>query len=297
MYASILQALLQIPLCWYFIDHREMGINGIAITESILLFIYFMAIIIYSYCSKNVSPALRPINIEAFRGWGQYMVVAFPTIVIMVSIWLSFATAMLIAGICSPKMQAAKTIQTTLTMLVLSVPDSIQQSSNGVIGNCFGANNVALARRFLPIMITFTILSSGLIGLIGVITRDPVNQFFSDDEEVVQMLARAQLLYYCLFVIDGLQSFLNGATRAMGLQKKSAYVTLATNWLLFIPLAYIFVLKEDMYLFGENLGYEISMFFGLVGNLYIVYSQNWQEIANAAVLRIKQEADETDSRQ
>lgn len=155
-------------------------------------------------------------------------------------------------------------------MLVLSVPDSIQQSSSGIIGNCFGANNVALARRFLPIMTFFTIISCGLIGLIVIITRYPINRYFSDDDEIVEMLARSQILYYALFVINGLQSFLNGLIRSMGLQRKCVWVTLVTNWLLFIPLAYLFVLKMDMYLLGENLGYEICMFFGLVGNLYIV---------------------------
>ena len=48
------------------------------------------------------------------------------------------------------------------------------------------------------------------------------------------------------FFADGMQGYLQGLIRAMGLQKIASYIALATNWLIAMPLAAIFCFVCDI---------------------------------------------------
>ena len=70
--------------------------------------------------------------------------------------WWAFEVLTVFAGIIGVTELATQTILITLVATIFMVPLGIQEATGGIIGNCIGAGNVELARRFFSIISKFT---------------------------------------------------------------------------------------------------------------------------------------------
>ena len=59
------------------------------------------------------------------------------------------------------------------------VPLGTQEASSAILGNCFGANKVALAERFYQIMTSFTIVSNLAMSTILILFRYNIVRYFT----------------------------------------------------------------------------------------------------------------------
>ena len=125
-----------------------MGINGLALANSIKDLFCLILTVIYSYCSKDVSKAIVPMNIEALRGWGEYFAISVPATVMLIAGWWAFEVIFLISGIIGPVEAASMTLITAYFPLPLMFAFGICEGTISLIGNSIGANNIPLAKRF-----------------------------------------------------------------------------------------------------------------------------------------------------
>lgn len=99
----------------------------------------------------------------------------------------------------------------------------------------------------------------------------------------------------CNFFADGLQGFLSGPIRALGLQDKAGYLTLASYWLVGLPLAAIFAFKCDFGVTGLLGGLMFGTILHALSYLVLLLRANWQVIADAAIERIRKEKEEVEN--
>ena len=149
-----------------------------------------------------------------------------------------------------------------------------------MIGNCIGANNVPLAKRFFKLINYFVASMIFMLCSITFLAREAIAACFSNDEDVREMATTLIMLAALMHFFRGSQAYLQGPIRAMGLQKRASYFAIASYWLIAIPLSAIFAFKLNIGVIGLSIGLFFGVVFQACSYLSIVLRQDWQEIAD-----------------
>ena len=106
------------------------------------------------------------------------------------------------------------------------------------------------------------------------------------------MAAPIMVIVGCNFLADGMQVYLQGLIRGLGLQEVASYIALACYWLLGIPLAIVLTFVFDIGVVGLFGGFIAATGFQCLLYFVILVRTNWQEIADLAAERIKKEEED-----
>ena len=170
------------------------------------------------------------------------------------ALWWAFEILTLLAGMIGVSEQATQTIITTLSALVIQVPLGLSEGVCAVSGNCIGADNVALAKRFVNLVAFITAGFVILIAGIMFFSSSQIANLFTHDKDVLQITIRIIQFVAVLYVVDALQVYLCGPIRALGIQNKAANIAMGALWFFGIPLACLLAFKCDLGVMGLQLG-------------------------------------------
>ena len=97
-------------------------------------------------------------NRSDFNGWSEYLRVSLPSTLIICSEWWAFELLTVISGLISIEAQAVQTLVTSGCAILFEIPLGYQEATCAIIGNCIGANNVPLAKKYMRLttMVTIT---------------------------------------------------------------------------------------------------------------------------------------------
>ena len=152
------------------------------------------------------------------------------------SYW-AFNILAVFAGIIGVSELAAQTIITTLSAIIIQVPVGLAEGVCAVSGNCIGAGNVALAKRFVSLIAKVAVGIILAISSLLYLLSDGIAGIFTHEEEVVIMTGRVIQVVAGVYLLDSLQVYLCGPIRALGIQGNVANCALVGLWLFGIPLA------------------------------------------------------------
>lgn len=175
--------------------------------------------------------------------------------------WWAFEVLIVLGGVIGVDALASIIIVMSICALIFMVPLGIQEATCGIIGNCIGANNVPLAKRFFSIITKFTLASIIVIGTVIFLARKNIVSLFTKDETIIDMTEKVLILVACMLLTDGMQGYLSGPIRALGLQQKASYVAIACHWLVAIPLAAALGIWQEMGPMGLMAGEAIAVTF------------------------------------
>ena len=188
--AMIVATLLHLSLCFVFVNFLDLGINGLGLATSIKDFALILTVMIYANCSSEVKPALSalPWDRESFEGWGEYLKISLPSVIQIGAEWWAFEIIEIMAGNLGVEEQAAQTVIYIVFTTLSMVSVGFSESTGAIIGNCMGANNVPLAKRFFSLTTkasfsTFVILSTLLVSFRGQVVR-----FYTMDEQLHDLI-------------------------------------------------------------------------------------------------------------
>lgn len=128
-----------------------------------------------------------------------------------------FQILAIIAGIIGVSDQAAQTLIVSWGAIIFMAPLGIQEATCGIIGNCIGANNVPLAKRFFYLGLKVNFIVTFTLSLLTFVFRESIADFFTADAEIRHIASNVLILLSFNFLADGMQGFLQAPIRAMGL--------------------------------------------------------------------------------
>ena len=167
------------------------------------------------------------------------------------------------------------------------VPQGIQKATSGIIGNCIGANNIPLAQRFFKIISLFTLAVLIFLSILLVSAREQIVGFYTKEAEIQAICERGFLLIAISCLFNGLEGYLQGPIRAMGLQQVASYFTLACYYLIGIPASCLLGFWAGYGVLGIQSGFMIALIVQSIAYLGILRAKNWQDVADEAQERIK----------
>lgn len=87
-------------------------------------------------------------------------------------------------------------------------PLGLQEATCSLIGNCIGANNVKLARRFFLLTFKINTLVVLTISLTILFARHSIIRLYTEDARVHEIVAPVLILLSLNFFFDGTQTYL-----------------------------------------------------------------------------------------
>ena len=86
-----------------------------------------------------------------------------------------------------------------------------------------------------------------------------------------------------------MQIFFQGPIRSLGMQKKASYMSLASYYLIGIPIALVLVYKADLGVLGLQGGFAIAQLALGISFAVLLFTSDWKKISNEAIDRVERE--------
>ena len=203
--------------------------------------------------------------------------------------WWAFELLTVIAGRLGTHELAAQTMCLQIVAILFMISVGIQEATGALIGNSIGANNVTLAYRFFWMTLKFTVVLTLIVSALTIVLRVPITHMFTEDEELIVMVAPLMVLTGFNFLADGTAGYLNGPIRALGLQKEGSYIALVCYWLIGIPLSCVLAFKCNWGVTGLMTGLFIGIVLSVILYFILILKQDWKVIAQESIQRILKE--------
>ena len=87
------------------------------------------------------------------------------------------------------------------------IPLGIQEAACAVVGNCIGANNVPLAKRFFCQIIIVVVCSIFIVFSVLFFLREKIAKLLTDDLEVQLMVNSVLRLTAAMYIPDSFQGY------------------------------------------------------------------------------------------
>ena len=108
--------------------------------------------------------------------------------------WWADEVLIIVAGTLGVAELAAATIMHSMYTTLIMIPLGVQEATSALIGNCIGANNVTLAKRFNRMNSLFAVVVVVSMALFVGFARNEIPTWFTTDEEVIQIATMALLI-------------------------------------------------------------------------------------------------------
>ena len=99
MIVMIVGTFAHVIFCYIFVNVFDAGIVGLAYASTLKDLILMVTIMIYARCSSQVNEALSPVDMDSFRGWGEYICISLPSAVMICAEWWAFEILTILAGL------------------------------------------------------------------------------------------------------------------------------------------------------------------------------------------------------
>jgi MATE family multidrug resistance protein len=278
--AMVIGSVLHMLWLWVFVTFFEMGANGVPmamiLTESLKL------VIIYTYarCLPEMEKALFLPTMDVFSGWGQYLKLAIPTILMLGPEWWAFEFLIIMAGFIGVKEQAVIVISLSLLGILFMFPLGFSEAAAAVVGNSMGENEPDLAKKYIRVTAMIAVPTQLTFILLTYLLRSQISSlYFNPDSVEHPLLVSVISVMVIESIFDLSQGLLQGPLRALTLQFKASIICIVCNWVFGIPFCALFAFKFDMGIQGLWYGLIIALTLQFGAYLTILLTSDYEKIA------------------
>uniref|UniRef100_A0A0D3FUV3 Protein DETOXIFICATION n=1 Tax=Oryza barthii TaxID=65489 RepID=A0A0D3FUV3_9ORYZ len=245
----------------------------------------------------RLSPACRStwtgFSSEAFHDLVGFMRLAVPSALMVCLEWWSFELLVLLSGLLpNPKLEASVlSICLNSGSLAFMIPFGLGSAISTRVSNELGAGRPEAARLASRVVMVLGLGVGVAIGLAMILVRHLWGYAYSNEEEVVQYVAKMMPILAVSFLFDDLQCVLSvrdssGVARGCGWQKVGAIVNLGAYYLVGIPAALCFAFVYHLGGMGLWLGIMCALIVQMLLLLAITVCTNWEKEALKAKERV-----------
>ena len=98
MLAQIFGSILHVLWCFLFVEVLKFDVEGLGYAVSVTQFINLVFTVCYSNCLPSIKEAIHLPNASSLQGWGEYLRLGIPTMLIECSDWWAFEILLVLAG-------------------------------------------------------------------------------------------------------------------------------------------------------------------------------------------------------
>ncbi|KAM0280449.1 hypothetical protein ACHAQH_004028 [Verticillium albo-atrum] len=229
-------APINVFINWFLVWHMGFGFIGAPIASTItqnllplFLFLY-VRFVDGSQCWGGFSR-------RAFSNWGAMIWLALPGMVMIQAEYMAFEVLTLFSSRFGASHLAAQSVLVTLTAISYQIPFPISIAASTRIANLIGAGLVDAAKTTGRVA-TVAALISGVFNLVLFSSlRYHLPLLFTDDQEVIDIVASVLPVCAVMLVFDGLSTGAHGLLRGIGRPSIGGYAGISVYYLIALPVS------------------------------------------------------------
>jgi MATE family multidrug resistance protein len=221
------------------------------------------------------------------------LALALPGGILMLCEWWGWETNLFFAGLlCGDAAAGCVQLDTfpivANTMVIGFMPAyGFNITAGALIGNALGGNDAVSARRLSRVVLCLAALISSSISVTLIAVRRNWGMLFSQDEEIVDLTARAMPVIAAYILLDCLgPGALVSIFRSMNIVKLPAVINFAAFYVFGIPFGLFLTFgmpDQDWGIIGLWSGLVLGMFLMVSSlSLYLFFFVDWHIVAEAA---------------
>ncbi|KAI1826509.1 MATE efflux family protein [Xylaria intraflava] len=283
-YVLLIAAPVNVLLNWALVWHFNLGFVGapiaVAFTQTLMpvLLVLYVAFIKGSHCWGGFSR-------RSLTNWGPMIRLAIPGMIMVVAEWLAFEILTLVSSQFGTSYLAAQSILVTITSTMFMIPFPVSIAASTRIANLIGAKLVKAARTSAKV----AFFGGCLIGLFNLTLlaslRFQLPQLFTQDEEVIGIVARVLPLCAVMQVFDVLAAISHGLLRGIGKQTFGGYANLAAYYVIALPISFVAAFVFEQKLLGLWFGTTVGLCLVGIVEYWYCYTRDWEQAAHEAETR------------
>ncbi|KAI8375752.1 mate-domain-containing protein [Choanephora cucurbitarum] len=224
---------------------------------------------------------------ECLTGWVPFLKLSIPSLLMITAEWWAFEISSLAASYLSTRDLAAQSILLTTCSATYTIPFGISVAASNRVGNALGANHAERARRASIIGYSFAIFFGALNSIFLLSVRSKYGLLFTNDMDVVNLVAEITPLCALFQIADGLSGVCGGIIRGMGRQLFAAWVNLISYYVIALPLGYYLTFVVNWDLYGLWTGLSLALFLVAGGQLAFLLRADYEEEVRNTQQRVK----------
>lgn len=169
-------------------------------------------------------------------------------------------------------------------MLICKTSKSLFISCSTRVSNELGAGHAAGARLALRVMMAIAVTEGAIIGIVTILVRYVWGKLYSNEEEVIEYVAKMMPLLALSDFLDGFQCVLSGSARGCGWQNLCAWINLGAYGVA-IPCAVLFAFGFHFGGMGLWMGIICGLSVQVMALITVNACTNWNQEAKKAVDR------------
>ena len=210
------------PLWLYiFVYVFDMSYKGVALSSTVTNTINFLIVYIWISLDQTIvkEGCWTYINSDSFKGLYEYLTYSVPCyIMIALECW-GFEMLSIYSGYIGVKELGTSIILINIIIFLFMVPLGISFIASSMVGNNLGGNRPRIARIYAESSLFVVFSLSLIVGSFLWIFRYKIGYIFTDDEDIIVLIATTMPAVIALYSGDYMQGIAGGILRGMGLQK------------------------------------------------------------------------------
>ncbi|EFY93500.1 hypothetical protein J3458_002075 [Metarhizium acridum] len=283
-YVLLVAAPINIFINWLLVWRLGLGFVGapiaVAITESLLpiLLLLYIVFIDGRQCWGGFSRRI-------FSNWWIMIKLALPGMIMVEAEWFAFEIMTLLAGQLGTEYLAAQSVLVTLSSISYQMPFPMSIAASTRVANLMGAGLVDAAK--IAGKVTFVLAS--ILGALNVTIfsslRFHLPILFTNDPEVIKIVASVLPLVAVMQLFDGLGAGAHGLLRGIGKQSIGGPANLISYYVISLPISLGLAFGLGWNLDGLWIGLTVGL--ALVSIIEYTYLLNtdWHKAALEAEAR------------
>ncbi|CAK5267436.1 unnamed protein product [Mycena citricolor] len=278
------------------IHHTSLGILGSPLALSITYWLCFALLVIWTWRSpvhaqNKTWAGFQPSAVFNLRSCYLFLQLAIPGILMVGTEWAAFEIVALAAGRLGAIPLAAQSVIMTTDQILNTVPFGIGVAASARVGNLIGARSPAGAKHAAHASAAVSVVVGVLVMTVMMATKNVYGYLFSDDTDVVHLVAQVMPLVASFQVADGLAGSCGGVLRGQGRQHLGALFNCVAYYVLALPfgITLAFHPRTQLGLQGLWIGQVVALFIVGLGEYYVVWKSDWDLEVRRGIERNEQE--------
>ncbi|KFY37544.1 hypothetical protein V494_04709 [Pseudogymnoascus sp. VKM F-4513 (FW-928)] len=283
-YVLLIAAPTNAFMNWLFVWRFEWGYVGapiaVVVTHNLLPILLFL----YVYFIDG-HQCWHGFSYRALSNWGPMIKLAIPGLVMVEAEFLAFEVLVLASSYFGTTHLAAQSVLGTISAITFQIPFPLSIAASTRVANLIGATLSGAARTSAKV----AVYGAVLVGLFNVTIlwtlRHHIPQLFTNDPEVIELVARVLPLCAAFQLFDALAALSNGLLRGLGRQEIGGYLNLFCYYVVALPISFGTGFGLDWKLEGLWGGVAIGLGLVAAGEGFFLVTTDWEHAVEAAAHR------------
>ncbi|KAJ7132197.1 MOP flippase [Mycena epipterygia] len=288
---------INIVLNIYLVHHTPLRILGSPLALSLTYWLCFGLLGLFTWCSsahkQNATwGGFQPAAVFHPRSCYLFLKLAIPGILMVGTEWAAFEIVALAAGRLGALPLAAQSVIMSTDQILNTIPFGIGVAASTRVGNLIGSRSPVAAKYAAHASALISVVVGLVVMIVMMSTKDVYGYLFSDDIEVVQLVAQVMPLVASFQIADGLAGSCGGVLRGQGRQHLGALFNCVAYYVLALPLGITLAFhpRTALGLQGLWIGQVVALFIVGLGEYYVVYRTDWDLEIKRGAERNEEEA-------